>query len=87
MEDVIEIVDLVETLRLSSGATELDELAELLAFADRIDLQPVPGGASDKVLHINAAEESLLNLLVAQLRSEQRNPRQTSSRAPTAEPG
>ena len=68
LEDVIEIVDLVETLRLSSGAAELDELAELLAFADRIDLQLVPGGASDKVLHINAAEESLLNLLVAQPR-------------------
>lgn len=68
LEDVIEVLDLVETLRLSSGAAELDELAELLAFADRIDLHLVPGGTSDKVLHINAAEESLLNLLLAQPR-------------------
>lgn len=66
LEKAIEIVDLVETLRLSSGAAELGELAELLAFADRIDLLLVPSGTSDKVLHIDAAEKSLLNLLLAQ---------------------
>lgn len=71
---VLEVLDLVELVRMSAGSLAPDQLSQLVRFSDRIDLKIVTPGDARKQLEIVPAEKELLDLLLAQASRERPTP-------------